>query len=194
MALPWLRLLDVLVDVTNLALGTKARRSADAAAPVGSSRPFSQLDTGLANVVVAALKEAFDRDARRFDLERERMEDERARAKRALKLELLRQAGEREIGRLRLIAGVAFSSLVGTLLFSLRLGGGSVGVRVTLGMGWLLLLAALGSSFAAQSSVGRALARLDETPQLPDRVVAGSVAPWLLVVGLLATGIGALIA
>ena len=42
------------------------------------------LETRLAGVVVAALKEAFDRDKARMDLERETLEAERARAERAL--------------------------------------------------------------------------------------------------------------
>jgi len=193
MALPWLRLVDTLLDVTNLALSARVRRTRDIEPAAGAARTSSQLETGLANVVVAALKEAFDRDARRLDLERERMEQERERADRALKLELLRQAGEREIGRLRLVAGVAFVSLIGALFFLLRLGGGALGARVVVGFGWLLLLASLAVSFVAQSSVSGALARIDEVSSR-DQSVAGSIAAWLLVAGLAAVGLAALIA
>ena len=93
-----------------------------------SSRPAAAraggLEARLAGVVVAALKEAFDRDTRRLELEREQLEAERERAERALRLELQRQAGDREIGRLRLLAGVAVASWLGTLFFSARLLGG----------------------------------------------------------------------
>ena len=67
------------------------------------------------------LKEAFDRDSRRLDLEREQLAAERERAERALRLELRRQAADREIGRLRLLAGIAVASWIGTLFFSARL-------------------------------------------------------------------------
>ena len=119
------------------------------------------LEARLAGVVVAALKEAFDRDHQRLELEREQIEAERARAERVLRIELARQAGDQEIGRLRLLAGVAIASWLGTLFFSVRLVGGASGGRVALGVGWLLLLAALAASFVAQSTVTRGLNRTD---------------------------------
>src|SRR5262245_29104135 len=110
MALPWLAVVDTLLDVTNLALSRKSRRQADAIdAP---PKALGHLETRLTGVVMAALKEAFDRDARRLELEREQLERERIRAERLLKLELWRQAGEREIGRLRLVAGAAIGSWI----------------------------------------------------------------------------------
>ena len=93
---------------------------------VPGTRALGQLETRLAGVVVAALQEAFDRDSRRLELEREQLEAERRRAERLLQLELLRQAGDREVGRLRLLAGVAAGSWLGTLFFSARLAGGSL--------------------------------------------------------------------
>ena len=66
-------------------------------------------------MVVSALKEAFDRDHQRLELERQRLEEERERAERLLRLEWLRQAGEREIARLRVLAGVALAGWLGTL-------------------------------------------------------------------------------
>src|SRR6185436_9870926 len=79
----------------------------------GSPRALGNLEARLAGVVVAALKEAFDRDNRRLDLEREQAQAERLRAERALRLELARQAVDREIGRLRLTAGVAVACWLG---------------------------------------------------------------------------------
>src|SRR5437899_7869057 len=103
MPVPWLQLIDAALGVANFARGRKTAALAEA--------PHHQLDTTgrvpagiearLAGVVVAALKEAFDRDTRRLELEREQAAAERARAERVLRLELHRQAGDREIGRLR---------------------------------------------------------------------------------------------
>src|SRR4051812_8298292 len=159
MAVPWLRLLD-----TALGLASMARTRRDAAGnPVqqleAGTRGLGGLETRLAGVVVAALKEAFDRDTRRLELERDQVEAERQRAERAMKLELLRQAGDREIGRLRLLAGVAAASWIGALLLSSRLVASGVAARVLLGGGWALLLAAMGAAFAGQAATERALRR-----------------------------------
>jgi hypothetical protein len=155
---------------------------------------LNRLETHLTGVVVAALKEAFDRDSRRLDLEREQIEAERQRAERVLRLELLRQAGDREIGRLRLTAGVAVASWIGTLFFSARLIGGTLSARIALGSAWALLLAALAAAFMAQSSIGKLLARVDlKHEQTIEPTVAGAVAPWLIVAGLAFAGLAALI-
>src|SRR5262245_18309786 len=152
MPIPWLQLIDTALNVTDIALGRRAERRPAANQDGGlvAGGALGHLETRLAGVVVAALKEAFDRDSRRLDLEREQIEAERQRAERMLRLELLRQAGDREIGRLRLIVGVAVASWIGTLFFSARLTGGTIGVRVALGAGWVLLLAAVALAFAAQ--------------------------------------------
>jgi len=145
------------------------------------------LEKTLTGVVVAALKEAFDRDHQRLELERERLDAERQRAERALRAELRRQAADREIGRLRLLAGLAVGSWLGTLLFSTRLVGEGMAARVALGSGWLLLLAALAAAFVAQSQAVVALARADERHAGNDpipSVWAGVLAPWLMVAGL----------
>src|SRR5437660_3639624 len=163
MAVPWLRFLDMLIGVTDLARGGRSTRTpaeAESQQLAAGSRAFGHLETRLAGVVVAALREAFDRDTRRLELEREQIEAERARAERSLRLELLRQAGEREIGRLRLIAGFAVASWLGTLFFTARVfaaAGGGPGARAAIGVGWALLLAALALAFAAQSRVAAAL-------------------------------------
>jgi len=187
MPVPWLRLVDAALGMTDLARRV-TRRPAEPGQELagGATGP---LEARLAGVVVAALKEAFDRDTRRLELERDQVEGERIRAERALRLELRRQAADREIGRLRLIAGVAVVSWLGTLFFSTELTDGSAAARGALGVGWLLLLIALGAAFAAQSYVARQLAG--------DRDIsggaAGSLAPWLVVAGLAAVGLGVLI-
>jgi len=196
----------MVIGVTDLARSRRIRTLRDeaaqpeqqlesrGAAPAGS---LGGLETRLAGVVVAALKEAFDRDTRRLELERAQCEAERERAERALKLELLRQAGEREIGRLRLLAGVAAVTWIGTLFFSARLIAGAVGARVALGLGWALLLGALAASFSAQSAVAAALDRGTASTDPRDfslGSVAGALALWLIVLGLALVGLAVLVA
>jgi hypothetical protein len=194
MALPWLQILDAVIGVTDLARSRKIRKmSQEAADPQQqleagrAGAALGGLETRLAGVVVAALKEAFERDTHRLELEREQLEAERQRAERALRLELRRQASDREIGRLRLLAGVSVASWIGTLFFSARLMGGPAGARVALGAGWLFLVAAFAASFVAQSRVADAASRTDDAAV--DSGVAGSLALWLIVAGLALVGI-----
>lgn len=194
MPLPWLRILDAVIGVTDLARSRKMGRMSQAADPqqqLEGGRALGGLETRLAGVVVAALKEAFDRDTRRLDLERAQLDAERERAERALRLELRRQAGDREIGRLRLLSGVAIASWIGTLFFSARLIGGSVGARVALGGGWLLLLVAFAAAFVGQSRVADALNRSDSGSF--DSGVEGVIAVWLIVAGLALIGLAVLV-
>jgi hypothetical protein len=193
MALPWLRIIDGVLGMSAMVRRVKGR-SADEALAVGA-RGAGALETRLAGVVVAALREAFDRDHQRLELERQQMEAERLRAERALRMELLRQSGDREIGRLRLVAGVAVACWLGTLLFAARLVDGGAGARVALGVGWLLLLGALAASFAGQSRVARALASLDDRTIAEDVTSGGggAAAPWLIVTGLAAIALGVLL-
>src|SRR5437763_9592558 len=156
MPIPWFRVLDVVIGVTDIARSTRPR-PAQPPPPGEQLAPgtpaLGHLEARFAGVVVAALKEAFDRDTRRLELEREQLEAERARVERALQLELRRQAGDREVGRLRLLAGVSVASWLATLFLSARLAGGSVGPRIALGAGWALLLGALAASFFAQAAL-----------------------------------------
>lgn len=188
----------MLVGVTDLARTGRSRPApeADTQQLVPGSRALGHLETRLAGVVVAALREAFDRDTRRLELEREQVEAERARAERALRLELLRQAGEREIGRLRLVAGVAVASWLGTLFFSTRLAAGGAGPKTAIASGWVLLIGALAAAFVAQSRVAQTLDRIDDATLRSDAVASGlpgAMAPWLVVAGLAAIGVAILI-
>jgi hypothetical protein len=184
---PWLRLLDVLIGVTDIARRTTRPGADELVRLTPGRRALGLLEARFAGVVVAALKEAFDRDSRRLELEREQMEAERQRAERALHLELLRQAGDREIGRLRLVAGVAVASWIATLFLSTRLIGANLGAQIALGGGWALLVAALASAFVAQSRVADALSRMDEANDRREALrsgAAGRLSPWLIVIGL----------
>jgi hypothetical protein len=188
MAFPWLRLVDAALGITDLARRVRAGRDAPAQQQLapGAGGP---LEARLAGVVVAALKEAFDRDTRRLDLEREQIETERARAEKALRLELRRQAGDREIGRLRLVAALAVVCWLATLFFSRELLQGTVAARAALGVGWVLLLGALGSAFTAQSTVANQIAGDGDLSSGQ----AGTIAPWLIVSGLAVIGLAVLI-
>jgi len=144
--------------------------------------------------VVSALRESFDRDARRLELERERLEDERRRVERMQALDLRRQAGERDIGRMRLVSGVATAAWIGTLFFSRHIGAGAVAPRVLLGAAWTFLVAAIAAGFLAQARVARTLSRVEGAAAADVSAgVAGVVAPWLVVVGLMLAGIAALL-
>jgi hypothetical protein len=198
MPFPWLRVLDVVIGVTDLARSRKIQKMSQESADqpqqleAGGRAGLGGLEARMAGVVVAALKEAFERDTHRLELEREQLAAERLRAERALALELRRQASDREIGRLRLLAGVAVASWIGTLFFSARLLGGSPGARAALGIAWLLLLSAFASSFVAQSQVAESASRLDERPV--DSGLAGAFALWLIVLGLALVGVAVLVA
>jgi hypothetical protein len=145
-----------------------------------------QIETRLTNVVVAALKEAFDRDHARLELERAQIEEQRRRAEEALRLELRRQTIDREIGRLRLLAGTALVGWIASIAV-LFMHQPSVPSRAVLGAGWLLLLGSLGAAFAAQGRVSAE--RIDK----PERVDAGALPLWLLIAGLAATAISLLV-
>jgi hypothetical protein len=193
MGLPWLRVLDTLLGMTDLARSFKIRALTDEQQQLeAAGRGGTALETRLAGVVVAALKEAFDRDTRRLELEREQAAMERERAERALRLELRRQAGDREIGRLRLLAGGAIASWLGTLFFSARLVGGPVAARALLGGGWVLLLAAVAVSFAAQARVAAALDTTTDDRAISSGV-GGVLAVWLIVAGLALVGVAVLV-
>jgi hypothetical protein len=207
MAVPWFRLIDTVVGLVDLV--RSSRRPQDIRGdqdvlqalegPAPKTRSMGGLEMRLAGVVVAALKEAFERDGRRLEFEREHFLAEQARAERLLQLELQRQAADREIARLRLMAGVAAGSWIGTLFFSSRLLAGGAPARIALAGGWVLLLAALALAFVAQSRVAAALhlAGTDDVPRRPDDVssgVLGAIVPWLIVAGLAVVAGAALVA
>ena len=196
MALPWLRLIDVALNVGDVVRRARARTAGEEPQALAEGLPVrSGIETRLAGVVVAALREAFDRDSRRLEFEREQMEAERQRAERALKLELLRQAGDREIARLRLIAGAGVVGWVGALMMVTRLLTTSGG-RVMLGVGWALLLVAIACAFMEQSRIARSIAVADERLSVESSVApsaAGLAAPWLVAAGFAAITIAALL-
>lgn len=184
----WMRVVDTLSGLVQLT--SRARRPVDAGGgPLAPGGALGQLETRLAGVVVAALKEAFDRDRARMDLERAQMESERQHAEDALRAELRRQAAERALGQLRLVAIMA----LGTWMLSAALGVWLPGMRdgtprLLMGTGWALAIGALGCALGAWQHVSAWSAdvrgRAGATPSHP----AAAAAPWLLLVGLALTG------
>jgi hypothetical protein len=194
MPVPWIRILDMVIGVTDLARIRRRPEPHDDQLQLDPARgggPLGGLETRLAGVVVAALKEAFDRDTRRLELERVELEAERERAERTLRLELRRQAGDREIGRLRLLSGVAVASWIGTLFFSGRLMGGGAVPRVALAGAWLLLLLAFAAAFVGQARVAESLATSYDRDL--GSGIAGTLALWLIVAGLALVGLAVLV-
>ena len=189
MPLPWLSIVDGVLGATDL-----VRRVTGGTGRGLANSGGAGLETRLAGVVVSALREAFDRDHERLEIERRRIEDERERAERAMRLELLRQSADREIARLRLMAGVTAASVLGTLFVASRALGGPLLPRVMLGGGWSLLVVALATSFSAQASVTRALGRADDRALTSEVTgsLAGMLTMWLIVAGLAAVVVGVL--
>src|SRR5260221_6237646 len=109
MPVPWLQVIDAALGIANFARGRKSPPAAEGLPQHVDStgQPTGGLEARLAGVVVAALREAFDRDSRRLDLEREQHEAERQRAERALRLEVQPPGGERENTPLQLHDGAA---------------------------------------------------------------------------------------
>ena len=182
---------------TLMTLREAAKRYKGSAAPAPPDTGLSQsaaaglagqVEARLTNVVVAALKEAFNRDHARLELGREHLAEERRRAEEALRLEIRRQAIDREIGRLRLIAGAAVVGWIASIvMFALRIANTSMPARVMVAAGWLLLLGALATAFNAQSKVG--VGADGAKPEAPGSAVA---ALWMLVAGLAVTAMSLL--
>jgi hypothetical protein len=149
-----------------------------------------QIESRLTNVLVAALKEAFDRDHARLELERAHLDEQRRRAEEAMRMEMRRQAADRELGRLRLLAAIALGGWIASVaVLVARLGAiGSIG-RGAMAIGWLLLLGALGAAFSAQGRVG---AYVPDNSAPVDTGVAGASAVWLLIAGLAVSAISLL--
>ena len=184
----WMRVIDTVSGLVQM--GGRMRRPPEGDLQPGGGGPIGQVETRLAGVVVAALKEAFDRDRARMDLERAHMDSERERAEQALRAELRRQAAERALGQLRLIAMMAFAVLMVSAAVGVWLEGMRTTVpRVLMGAGWACAIAALGCAFMAWQHVS---AWSSDTQGVPPggnpSHAAATAAPWLLLGALALTG------
>src|SRR5262245_45934291 len=203
MAFPWLRVIDAVIGIADVARSRRtsalSKTSADPnqqleAAGRGALGALTGLEARLAGVMVAALKEVFDRDNRRLELEQTQVEAERERAERALRLELLRQRADREIGRMRLLAAVGVVGWLGTLSFASRMV--ETSTRAMFGVGWLLLLAAVATAFSGQARIADAVDRAKRDELGRDAVwstAPGTAALIMIVLGLGLLGLAILI-
>ena len=191
--LQWAAALDTVSTLAKM-----ARRAGQGAVdglagnPPGTPGP---VEAGLAGVVVAALKEAFDRDSVRMEMERSQLDAERRRAEELLRAELRRQAADRILAQLRLVAVIAvgtwaLSAVLGVLMPGMREGL----PRVLLGAGWVFALGALGSAFAAWQHVSLHSADPASGGAAVLDHAAAMYAPWLLIAALALTGAGLLTA
>ena len=185
----WLRLFEA---VGGLAAASKRLRG-DQARPeqgLATGGALGQLETRLAGVVVAALKEAFDRDRARLDLEQAHIEAERRRAEEALRLELLRQAGDRVLFQARLLAVMSLAVwMISTILMIALPAMREPLSRLLLGSGWAALIAALACAFASHQATTSwlAAARTGTRDAEIQQGAAGAAVPWLLILGLTLT-------
>jgi hypothetical protein len=182
----WMRIIDTVGGLAQMTGRLRPR-----AAPGSDLTPAETvpggLETRLAGVVVAALREAFDRDRVRMDLERAQIESERRRAEEALSAELRRQAAERGLGQLRLIGIMA----IGGWMLSAALATWLPGMRdplprSLLGAGWLLAFGALGCAFAGSRDIFASTADTSSSPAVTSGGNAANAAPWVLLAALVA--------
>ena len=188
------RAFDAVMAFRDAVRGRKAASSSPDGALVQQQAPGStiggQLEARLTDVVVAALKEAFDRDHARLELERAQLEEQQRRADEALRVELQRHAADRELGRLRLLGATALVGWIASVLvLGFHLATMTPAARATLAGGWVLLLGALACAFSAQSHIGTYIPDGRNT-LVPGRAAALSL--WLLIAGLALTAMSLL--
>src|SRR5262245_32601849 len=181
----WMRVLDTVSGLARI--GGKIRATLDPAYPEVPETAARGLETRLAGVVVAALKEAFDRDRARMELERSQIESERRRAEEALAAELRRQTVEHALGQLKLLAIMAITTWMLSAALAVWLPGMRAGLpRGLLGAGWALAFAALGCAFAGSHAIS--LWTAGPVQSAPPPGGAAVAAPWLLLLALVSTG------
>jgi hypothetical protein len=130
---------------------TESPKSGDRPTPAPTFA--DQVEMRLTNVVISALKEAFNRDEARLELERAHLEEQRRRAEETMRMELRRQAAEREISRLRLLGLVGMIGWIASiLLLALRRDVSHVTQGLLIAAA-ILSLCSLGSAFIAQGRI-----------------------------------------
>lgn len=200
----WMKVIDAITGVAQVAQATRPLRqqrsqtepAATADDPLPAGGALGLLEARMAGVVVAALKEAFDRDRARLDLERSQLDGQAQRAERAQQLELQRQAADRDVAQFRTATLVSVALwIVSALLASWLPGMRGPIARALLGAGWMALVAALALSLAAYEQLSRWLRASRGAASVgvvdPPRTAASGVLPWLLVAGfaLIAAGV-----
>ena len=199
----WLRALNAVgtvAEATRLFRGTG--QSADQP-PAPSESAGGSLETRLANVVVAALREAFDRDRARFDLERDLHTAEATRRAEALRLEWLRHTGTQALTQTRYLAVLSVVVWVASVIAAGWLSPLGAVAKSLLGVGWVGLSTAIATAFITHQHLATWLARAAivedgaPTPTRPSSIPtaipqfsAQRVLPWLFLAGFLMTAAG----
>jgi hypothetical protein len=215
----WARVLDTMSGLAELAgrvAGSRAEspRERAGSTPAGSAGPIGPLghvEARLTGVLVAALKEAFERDSARLELERaqqesedRRREAEQRRLDEALTAELRRQAetarrqsADRALAQLRTVALLASGAWALSAVLAVLVPGMRANLpRILLGLGWLLAIGAIGAAFdgVRRVSAWSRESAPDATLDGPPSAAAADAAPWLLVTALAAIAVALLVA
>lgn len=183
---PWLRALSAVGTVAEATRLFRTARGPARTADTPAAPDASDLERGLANVVVAALREAFDRDRARFELERDEREAVRAQAEQALHADRRRQAGIQDIGQVRLLAVMSVTVWVASAAATGFLAPVPISAKWLLGSGWTALSVALAAAFVAYRHLATWLAREADdmgTSSLPPGIAAHTALPWLVLAG-----------
>lgn len=156
------------------------------------------LEARLAGVLVAALKEAFDRDRARLDMENAQADAQRRQADEAIRLELRRQEGDRAVAHARLIAILAVVAwIVSAVLLVLLPTAHGGAARAALATGWAVLFGSLGTAFASYHQATSWLGRLRPGAADPGEVpalAASRASGALLIIGFALIAVALLIA
>jgi hypothetical protein len=139
-----------------------------------------QVEMRLTNIVVAALKEAFNRDDARLDLERANLEEQRRRAEELRRTELRRQAVDRETGRLRLLAAAGLIGWVAAVILLFIRDDASDAARALVIAASVLSLCSTAAAFVAQARIARQ-AMEDDSPL---ETHGGALSLWAVFLGL----------
>ena len=215
----WMRVLDTiggLAEIAGRVVGGRAKvpppqTGSGPAGPAGAIGPLGQVEARLTGVLIAALKEAFDRDSARLELERaqqqgeeRRREAEQRRLDEALKAELRRQAdaarrqsADRALAQLRTVALLAVGAWALSAVLAVLVPGMRADLpRLLLGLGWLLAIAAVGATFVGvrRVSAWSLEPAPDATLDGPPSTALADAAPWLLVTALAAIAVALLVA
>ena len=185
----WMRVLDALSGIVQITSRLRKPESEEPSAlqtavPPGAGA-LGHLEARLAGVVVAALKEAFDRDSARLELERSHIEAERRRGEEALRAELRRQAADRLLAQIRLVAVMAIGTLGLSAVLVVWLPGMREGLpRTLLGGGWLFAIATLAVAFAGWQQISAWSAEPANSAAETPGFTTVAAAPWLLIAAL----------
>ena len=193
----WLRALNAVGTVADATRMFRGRGSVDSSRSTVDET--AALETRLANVIVAALREAFDRDRTRLDLERDFHQAEQQRKERALRLEWLRQTGTQAIDQTRHLVVLSVVVWIASAAAAAWLAPLDAISKWCLGLGWAALSAAVAAAFLTHQRLSAWLAHatFDPTTDLPPATVptftAQTALPWLFFAGFLSSALSVVV-